>query len=63
MNWQRNGWRTASKKPVLNQDLWERLLSLTHTHQVSFHKVKGHSTDELNNRCDFLATNAIKTQG
>ncbi len=63
VNWQRNGWRTASKKPVLNQDLWERLLSLTFTHQVRFHKVKGHSTDELNNRCDFLATNAIKTKG
>ncbi len=62
-NWQKNGWRTASKKPVLNQDLWERLLALTSTHKVAFHKVKGHSTDELNNRCDYLATTAIKTQG
>ena len=62
-NWQKNGWRTASKKPVLNQDLWERLLALTSTHKVTFHKVKGHSTDELNNRCDYLATTAIKTQG
>jgi len=61
--WQRRGWMTASKKPVLNQDLWQRLLALTRKHQVTFHKVKGHSTDELNNRCDFLATEAIKTEG
>jgi ribonuclease HI len=59
-NWRRNGWRKADKKPVENQDLWKRLLALTEFHYVTFVKVKGHSNDILNNRCDFLATNEIK---
>ncbi len=50
VNWQRNGWMNASKKPVENRDLWERLLSLVECHQVRFIKVKGHvslkSTEE-----------------
>ena len=60
-NWQKNNWKTASKDPVKNQELWEELYSLTKKHKVTFNKVKGHSTDELNNRCDYLATSAIKT--
>ncbi|SMB96349.1 RNase HI [Desulfonispora thiosulfatigenes DSM 11270] len=59
-NWQRNGWKTASKKPVENQDLWKNLIELTSKHQVEWIKVKGHSDNEKNNRCDFLATEAIK---
>ena len=59
--WQRNGWKTSENQPVLNRDLWEELLSLCKTHNVSFRKVKGHSSNKENNRCDELATGAIKT--
>lgn len=59
-NWQKNNWKTASKDPVKNKELWEELYSLTKKHKVTFNKVKGHSTNELNNRCDYLATSAIK---
>ena len=59
-NWQKNNWKTASKEPVKNRELWEELYDFTKKHQIKFIKVKGHSDNELNNRCDFLATNAIK---
>jgi ribonuclease HI len=58
-DWQKNGWKKADKKPVLNVDLWEELLELTKTHDVTFHKVAGHADNPLNNRCDELARNAI----
>ena len=58
-SWEQNGWKKADKKPVLNDDLWRELLSLTHIHSVTLHKVKGHADNELNNRCDFLARAAI----
>ncbi len=58
--WQKNNWKTASKEPVKNRELWEELYELTQKHQVEFIKVKGHSDNEFNNRCDFLATTAIK---
>ena len=57
--WVRLNWKKADKKPVLNADLWQKLLSLTKTHEVVFHKVKGHADNELNNRCDELARGAI----
>lgn len=60
VNWQRNGWKTASKSPVENQDLWKALLVLMNQHEVTFHKVKGHADNEYNNRCDALARGAIK---
>lgn len=60
-NWKKNNWRTAGKAPVKNQELWQELYNLTQQHKVEFIKVKGHSDNELNNRCDFLATSAIKT--
>ena len=60
-NWQMNNWRTAGKDPVKNKELWEELYALTQKHIVKFIKVKGHSDNEFNNRCDFLATSAIKT--
>ena len=60
INWQRNGWKTAGKQPVENQDLWQRLLKQTNIHNVTWHKVKGHSDNENNNRCDALARAAIK---
>lgn len=59
-NWQKNNWKTASKDPVKNRELWEELYALTQKHKVKFIKVKGHSDNEYNNRCDFLATSAIK---
>lgn len=60
-NWKKNNWKTASKSPVKNQELWKELYELTQKHKVEFIKVKGHSDNEFNNRCDFLATSAIKT--
>ncbi|MBR0445589.1 MAG: ribonuclease HI, partial [Clostridia bacterium] len=58
-NWLRNGWKTSAKKDVINQDLWKQLLSLTNKHNVTFHKVKGHADNDLNNRCDQLAREAV----
>ena len=58
-NWQANGWRTAGKRPVENQDLWKMLLLLTAKHSVHWNKVKGHADNALNNRCDELARKAI----
>lgn len=54
-NWQRNNWKNSAKAPVANVDLWQKLLELTSTHDVVFHKVKGHADNEFNNRCDELA--------
>ena len=53
--WQKNGWRKADKKPALNVDLWEQLLSLLEKHEVHYHWVKGHAENDKNNRCDQLA--------
>lgn len=59
-NWKRADWKKADKKEVQNVDLWQKLYELTHVHDVTFHKVKGHADNEYNNRCDALATGAIK---
>lgn len=61
-NWQRNGWKNASKKPVENQDLWKRLLELCKIHNITWVKVKGHADNVENNRCDELARAAISGQ-
>ena len=53
--WQRNGWRTADKKPVKNAELWEELLEAAARHQVKWHWVKGHSGHPENDRVDALA--------
>ena len=53
--WLRNGWKNSSKQPVENRDLWEQLLAVTRNHDVTWVKVKGHSDDVWNNRCDELA--------
>jgi len=58
--WQQKGWRTASRKPVENQDLWRELWDLIRRHQVRFIKVKGHAGDALNNRVDRLAVEAMR---
>ena len=57
--WKNGGWKKADGKAVLNVDLWEELYGLTITHKVTFHKVAGHSDNQLNNRCDELARGAI----
>lgn len=59
-NWQRNGWLNAKKEPVSNKDLWKKLIRLNEKHEVEWIKVAGHSDNELNNRCDALARQAIK---
>lgn len=59
-NWVKNNWKTADKSPVKNKEIWQELYKLTKVHDVTFIKVKGHSDNEFNNRCDELARNAIK---
>lgn len=59
-SWLRNGWKKADKKPVENDDLWKKLIELTRLHTVTFIKVKGHASNQENNRCDQLATGEIK---
>ena len=54
--WKRNGWRTASNKPVANLELWKNLDSLLRSHKVSWEWVKGHSGHPQNERCDELAS-------
>ncbi|HVI38580.1 MAG TPA: ribonuclease HI [Gaiellales bacterium] len=53
--WRRNGWRTASKQAVKNQDLWQRLAEEAGRHNVSFQRVRGHTGVEMNERADQLA--------
>ena len=54
-SWKRNGWRKADKKPALNADLWDRLLTLLEIHQVKFVWVHGHQGHPENERCDQMA--------
>jgi ribonuclease HI len=58
--WKAKGWKTADKKPVKNQDLWEILDALAAQHQVTFHWVRGHNEHPENERCDQLAVAACK---
>ena len=58
--WMKNGWKTSGKSPVKNKELWQELYDLTKIHNVTFIKVKGHSDNEYNNRCDELARGEIK---
>ena len=62
-NWQKRNWVKSDKKPVENQDLWKELLRLTGIHAVAWIKVKGHASNKENNRCDELATGAIRNRG
>ena len=59
-NWERNGWKTSTKKPVENQDLWRAILAETQRHSVEWVKVPGHQDNQLNNRCDEMARGQIK---
>ncbi|MGH8482170.1 MAG: ribonuclease HI [Nevskiaceae bacterium] len=57
--WHRRGWKTADKKPVKNQDLWQRLDQATGRHEIEWHWVKGHSGDEGNELADALANRGV----
>ena len=57
-NWKKNGWKTASKQPVKNKDLWTELDQMTNEFQIKWSWVKGHSTDVLNNEVDLIARKA-----
>ncbi len=59
IGWQKNGWKTADKKPVKNDDLWQALLAAARPHQVRWHWVKGHAGHPENERADELANEAI----
>ena len=59
-NWQRNGWKTAAKKPVKNDDLWRRLTEAMRPHKVDWVWVKGHAGDPGNERADALARRGIE---
>ena len=58
-NWKRRGWKTAARKPVKNQDLWQRLDQAVQQHEVNWHWVKGHSGHDENELVDQLANQAI----
>jgi ribonuclease HI len=58
-NWKKRGWKTADKKPVKNQDLWEQLDALAASHELEWHWVPGHAGVEGNERVDRLANEAI----
>jgi ribonuclease HI len=59
--WQKNGWKTADKKPVKNAELWQALIEATRRHQVDWQWVKGHNGHPDNERADQLANQAIET--
>lgn len=59
--WQRNGWKTASKKPVQNAELWHELINVAHKHQIEWIWVKGHDGHPENERVDKLASDAAKS--
>jgi len=58
-NWKRNGWRTADKKPVKNEDLWRRLDEAQARHKIDWRWVKGHAGNVMNERADVLANEAM----
>jgi ribonuclease HI len=58
--WVKKGWKNSKKEPVLNQDLWERLLDLAKIHRIEWVWVRGHDGHPENERCDDLARKAIE---
>ena len=63
VRWHKNGWMRNKKDPAVNVDLWERLLKLLEEHDVTFHWVKGHAQNPMNNRCDALAVAQSRSFG
>lgn len=62
LGWKRNGWKSADKKPVKNQDLWMELEQLVNAHETKWSWTRGHASHEDNNRCDELAARAAREQ-
>ncbi len=60
-NWKKNNWKTSTKQPVKNKDLWERLDNLSSRKNINWNWVKAHNTSELNNQVDELARKAAET--
>jgi ribonuclease HI len=60
-NWKKNGWKTANKQPVKNQDLWIELDNMTIAYEIEWIWVKGHSYDKLNNEVDLIAREAANS--
>jgi ribonuclease HI len=60
--WRARGWRTAAKKPVKNQDLWQKLAAEAERHEVEWHWVKGHAGHPDNERADELANLGLETR-
>ena len=60
INWKKNGWKTSSKKPVKNKDLWIELDKLITFHDITWNWVKGHSGEKYNEKADFLARRFIE---
>ena len=58
--WEKNGWKTTSKKPVKNKELWKKLKNLSSKHSMKWIWVKGHAQDKYNNLVDELAQGALK---
>ena len=58
-DWILKGWKTANKKPVQNQDLWQELVTLMQPHKITWVKVKGHADNKYNNICDEIARGEI----
>ena len=61
--WLRNGWRTSSKEPVKNRDLWQALNKAIQPHKVTWQWVRGHAGNEMNERADWLSVAALNTIG
>lgn len=58
-DWILKGWKTANRKPVVNQDLWQELVTRMQPHKITWVKVKGHADNKYNNRCDEIARGEI----
>ncbi|MFP6695468.1 MAG: ribonuclease HI [Alphaproteobacteria bacterium] len=63
INWKRNGWKTAAKKPVKNVDLWQRLEAAIQRHEIAWHWVKGHAGNPGNEAADALARQGLDAYG
>lgn len=63
LRWERNGWRTAAKKPVKNRELWQELRSLSRNLDVRWHWLAGHAGHELNEECDRMVGEAMRRAG
>ena len=61
INWKKNGWKTASKKPVKNKELWIELDNLISKHSITWEWVKGHAGNKYNEKADYLARQYIES--